>query len=328
MTTRSAVGTRALELTGNALSQRITGNAGDNLIHDGGAGAPDVLRGLGGNDIYRVFNTGDQIIEKFGEGLDRVISTVDFVLTRGSEVELITTNGASGKSAIDLTGNEAAQSILGNAGDNILGDGGAGGIDTLRGFGGNDTYVVSNAGAIIVEVAGDGTADRVSARVDFALAADDDIELMKTTSAGATTAIDLTGNAIAQTIYGNAGSNVLDGKGGADVLKGLGGKDFFQFSSTLGGGNIDRIADFSVADDTIRLDDAIFTAFAGRTSILPGHFRVNTTGLAQDASDHIIYRSTDGALFYDADGIGGAAGARFATLTTGLALTNADFVVA
>jgi Ca2+-binding RTX toxin-like protein len=39
------------------------------------------------------------------------------------------------------------------------------------------------------------------------------------------------------------------------------------------------------------------------------------------------YNSAPGALLFDADGLGGAAGIQFATLSTGLALTSADFVV-
>lgn len=45
------------------------------------------------------------------------------------------------------------------------------------------------------------------------------------------------------------------------------------------------------------------------------------------ASDRIIYNSATGGLFYDADGTGAAAAVRFATVGTGLGLTNADFVV-
>jgi hypothetical protein len=40
------------------------------------------------------------------------------------------------------------------------------------------------------------------------------------------------------------------------------------------------------------------------------------------------YERDSGKLFYDADGAGGSAGIHFATLTVGLALTNADFSVA
>jgi len=53
-----------------------------------------------------------------------------------------------------------------------------------------------------------------------------------------------------------------------------------------------------------------------------------TTGsAAADASDRIIYNSLTGGLFYDADGTGAGAQVQFATVSTGLAMTNSEFVV-
>jgi serralysin len=52
------------------------------------------------------------------------------------------------------------------------------------------------------------------------------------------------------------------------------------------------------------------------------------TGTAATTADHhIIYDSAAGKLLYDADGVGGAAHQLITTLTTGLALTNQDFLV-
>ena len=48
---------------------------------------------------------------------------------------------------------------------------------------------------------------------------------------------------------------------------------------------------------------------------------------AHDATDQIIYNKTTGALIYDANGNAAGGAVQFATLGTGLALTNADFVV-
>ena len=62
----------------------------------------------------------------------------------------MTTNGSTGTTGIDLTGNEFVQSITGNAGANRLE--GKGGSDTLRGLGGNDTFVfASTIGAVNVD---------------------------------------------------------------------------------------------------------------------------------------------------------------------------------
>ena len=48
----------------------------------------------------------------------------------------------------------------------------------------------------------------------------------------------------------------------------------------------------------------------------------------RQADDRIVYNNAPGAVLYDADGVNGNAAIQFATLATGLALTNTDFVVA
>jgi Ca2+-binding RTX toxin-like protein len=48
---------------------------------------------------------------------------------------------------------------------------------------------------------------------------------------------------------------------------------------------------------------------------------------AGDASDRVIYDKSTGALWYDADGSGGAAQMQIAKLAKGLAITAADFFV-
>lgn len=328
LTTTLSTGTAALNLTGNALKQEITGNAGSNVLHDGGAGAADTLRGLGGNDTYRIFNSGDVIVESASQGAsDRVVAAVDYVLGAGVHVEVMTTNGSGGTSAIDLTGNALKQDITGNAGSNILHDGGAGAADILRGLEGNDTYRIFNSGDIVIEAASQGTADKVVAAVDYKLGVDARIETMITNGSTGTSGIDLTGNGFAQAITGNAGVNILDGKGGNDVLRGFGGKDFFVFSSTLGAGNVDTVSDFSAADDTVRLENAIFTALVTTGTLSAAAFRANATGLAGDASDRIIYETDTGRLFYDFNGNTAGGGVHFATLTGAPAITNGDFVV-
>jgi hypothetical protein len=332
LTTYSAAGKAAINLTGNTLSQTIVGNAGNNVLHDGGtsgaplfSSSPDKMIGLGGNDTYIVYNSGDVIVEQLNEGTDRVAAGVDYALGSGVHVEVLTTTSAGGFAAIDLTGNRFAQTIRGNAGDNILSDGGTGDADTLIGGKGNDFYQVYNSGDTIVELDGEGD-DRVSAAVNFVLAAGVHVEYLNTTALAGTYAVDLTGNELVQLVRGNDGANTLDGGGGGDVLYGMGGADAFRFSTALAPDNIVRIADFSVADDTIELDAAIFTTL-GLGGLSASAFK-DTALAPRDADDHIIYNSDTGALLYDADGFGTAfAAIRFATLTGSPTLTAADFVV-
>jgi Ca2+-binding RTX toxin-like protein len=327
LTTTSAAGTTAIDLAGNALKQEITGNAGVNTLKDGG-GAGDVLRGMGGNDTYLVYSAATTMVEAASQGTaDRLMAAVDYKLGSGVYVEQLTTTSASGTSAIDLTGNALKQEIIGNAGANILHDGGVGAADTLKGLGGNDTYLIYNSGDLIVEGSSQGTLDKVAAAVDYTLGAGAHIESMQTTSAAGTSSIDLAGNEIAQKITGNAGLNILDGKGGNDTLTGGNGKDFFVFSTKLGADNVDTISDFSVMDDTIRLENAVFTTLATTGPLDASAFWSNATGLAHDASDRIIYETDTGKLWYDANGTASGGGIHFATLTVGLSLTSADFVV-
>ncbi len=325
LTTTSSSGLVVMDLTGNALTQSIFGNDANNVLNTGN-GAADILYGNGGNDTYRVYNAADTIVEVAGDGTaDRVASAVDFVLAADDDIEVMTTNGSTGTSGIDLTGNALVQDITGNDGINILSDGGGAGADILRGRLGSDHYIIRNAGTTVVEVAGQGT-DRVSVGVSFVLAADDDVETFTTTSSTGVTAINMTGNAITQTITGNDGANRIDSGLGNDVVSGRGGADTFVFTTALGAGNIDEITDFDVAADTIELENAVFSSLSAGT-LTAAAFRFNATGLAEDASDRITYDSATGNLYFDADGNGATARVQFAELDAGLVLTNVDFLV-
>ena len=61
------------------------------------------------------------------------------------------------------------------------------------------------------EAAGGGS-DRVLTSVSYTLTTGQEIETLSTTNNAGTGAINLTGNAFAQTITGNAGANVIDGE--------------------------------------------------------------------------------------------------------------------
>jgi serralysin len=225
---------------------------------------------------------------------------------------------------MDLTGNEYANSIYGNAAGNTLI--GGGGADMLVGGAGNDVYRVEEAGDVVVEAVGGG-ADSVYAVTSYALAAGSEVELLSAIDPGSAAAMDLTGNEFANRLYGNAGVNILDGKGGSDLLTGGAGADFFAFTTTLGAGNVDIVADFVAGTDKIQLGGAAGQPFL---SLATGALRSGTLVIgtaALDADDYLLYNSGTGALLYDADGSGGGAAVQFATLSTGLTLTVADFIV-
>ncbi|AUQ73557.1 M10 family metallopeptidase C-terminal domain-containing protein [Phaeobacter piscinae] len=135
------------------------------------------------------------------------------------------------------------------------------------------------------------------------------------------------GEAGADVLRGGRGNDLLDGGLMDDRLIGGKGDDFFRFSTELGVDNIDEIRDFDAASDTILLDSSIFGA-AGETGVLDfAAFHSSGTGTALDAADRILYNSANGALSYDADGIGGVDAIQFAQLQSGLQLGADDFVI-
>ena len=132
------------------------------------------------------------------------------------------------------------------------------------------------------------------------------------------------------TLKGDAFANILKGGLGNDVLTGGTGKDIFVFDTKLNKKtNLDRIVDFSVKDDTIWLDNAIFKKLGKGTELKPGKLasKFFALGSAKDKDDYLVYDNKKGVLYYDADGSGKAKAVEIATLKKGLKLTAADFFV-
>ncbi len=252
--------------------------------------------------------------------------TVSYTLA--ANVEKLTALDSAG---ISLTGNELANTIAGNDGANTLN--GAGGADTLTGGKGNDTYLVDGLDSV-VEAAGGGV-DLVIAGASTTLAA----EVENLAAAAAAGAISLVGNALGNIIVGNAFANSLFGGDGADRLTGGVGKDAlfggagtdtFVLDTKATKTDFDAIKDFVVRDDTIFLDNAIFTKLGKGTPEAPVKLAKKAFYLgteAHDGDDRVIYDAKSGALYYDADGWGAAAQVKIAALPKKLKMTYADFFV-
>jgi len=95
------------------------------------------------SNTYAVSSSSTVVIEGAGGlGRDVVSTSVSYALSPGSEIEALQTSRTSAKTAINLTGNEFAQTLIGNTGANVLE--GKGGADILYGNKGNDRFVLSN----------------------------------------------------------------------------------------------------------------------------------------------------------------------------------------
>ncbi len=232
----------------------------------------------------------------------------------------------------NLTGDTKSNTLTGGAGNDTLR--GWNGADTMLGGVGNDIYFVENVGDVVVEKPNQGS-DIVSSRVTYTLPAN--VENLTLTG---TPAINGTGNGLANVITGNVANNQLSGLAGNDTLNGGGGNDIltggsgtniltggigsdiFRFTAA---GNTGTITDYNVANDTIQLENGVFTALTTTGTLAANQFRIGAQAL--DANDHIIYNNATGALLYDANGNGAGSAVQIATLSAGLGLTNVDIVV-
>ena len=290
-------------LTGDGLANRLDGGAGNDTLN-GGAGA-DILIGGDGSDIYYVDSVGDSVVELADEGNDIIYSSISWTL--GEHIERLYLTGSATTTA---TGNALANTLYGHANT---------AANVLTGGLGNDIYYLG-AGDSAVEDEGGGS-DSVYTYADYTLAAN--VEHLYLNVATAAT---LTGNTLANSLRGNAGDDTLIGLSGNDTLTGGDGNDIIRFDSLLNAlTNVDTITDYNVADDTIHLENAIFTALTTTGTLAAEWFRWGA--VAVDADDYIIYDGATGALYYDADGNGVAAAVQFAALSGAPTLTHADFLV-
>jgi Ca2+-binding RTX toxin-like protein len=197
---------------GNELDNHLTGNAGANLLD--GAGGGDLMTGGAGDDSYVVDDVRDQVVEWFASGNDTVLAGIDYVLPQFVENLLLTGAALSG------AGNELANTMYGNALDNLV-DGGSS-ADSMMGGGGNDTYIVDDTGDTVHENAGEG-ADHVIASVSYTLS-----QKVENLTLVGSADLSATGNDLDNVIEGNDGANLIDGGAGADTLSGGAGDDRYM----------------------------------------------------------------------------------------------------
>jgi Ca2+-binding RTX toxin-like protein len=222
--------TTGLDALGNSLDNQITGSIRSDVL-DGGVGA-DRLVGGDGNDLYRVDNADDVVVELTGGGSrDHVHATVSHTLAEN--VESLT---LVGDSFLDLagTGNELANTISGDSGDNHLS--GLAASDTLLGLGGDDQLL-----------GGEGSDSLLGGSDDDLLSGGDGVDVLH----GGTEHDALFGGAGADSLYGEDGNDALFGDADDDWLDAGSGND------TLYGGDGTDTLKGGAGDDSYVIDDLV-----------------------------------------------------------------------
>ncbi|ADC63833.1 Hemolysin-type calcium-binding region [Allochromatium vinosum DSM 180] len=335
-------------LFGLAGNDTLEGGAGNDILN-GGKGS-DRMIGGDGSDIYYVDNTGDVVSETNANastgGIDSVYSSLtDYTLDPNVENGRILSTGTA-----NLTGNQLNNLLKAGIGNNIL-TGGTG-TDTVSYVVGATTektgVTLNLALTTAQETGGSGTdtlvgienligsayADKLtgnSGRNNLSGGVGNDIlnggagnDILNGDTGNDT----LNGGAGNDTLSGGAGKDILNGGAGNDILNGGTGIDIFRFDTALNAAsNLDEINNFSVADDTIQLENAIFVKLKMPGTLSATNFRASIDGSAADNNDFILYDTDSGALFYDADGSGTASAIQFAIIGITPALTASDFIV-
>jgi Ca2+-binding RTX toxin-like protein len=251
-------GEEAVNGTGNNLDNVIEGNDQNNLLVgllgndtlEGGDGNDtldgtvlegetpgiDRLVGGAGNDLYRIDDTEDEVIERENAGIDTIESSVPYDLPRNVENIIF---GPVGD--LEVTGNGADNMIVTVDGDNLLeglggndtletGEGndtldGGEGADNMSGGAGSDEYIVDNVNDEVRENDKDPDSvdvDLVTSSVTYTLSQN----LNNLTLVGSQD-INGLGNELENVITGNSGDNRLDGRQGADTMNGGTGNDTY-----------------------------------------------------------------------------------------------------
>ena len=234
-----------------------------------------------------------------------------------------TASGGGGNDTLtgieNLIGSAYDDTLTGDANANILT--GGDGNDTLVGGAGSDTAAYNLATSAVVVNLATTTAQSTGGAGNDTLSG---IE-------------NLTGSASGDALTGDSGINILSGLAGNDTLAGADGNDTLiggAGNDTLTGGNgadgfvfnfapnnttnKDTITDFTSGTDSLQLSKAVFTALTGQVGTLSSEqfWSAADAVKGHDGDDRIVYNSTTGVLYYDADGSGAGAAVQIALLGT------------
>jgi Ca2+-binding RTX toxin-like protein len=263
-----------------------------------------------------------------GSGSAQLIAVVSTAALAATDI-VVVGSGSGGGSVIN-----------GTAGNDTLS--GGPGNDTINGLGGNDLFLAGGSGGADVIDGGAGL-DSIEFRERATNAVVVDFGAGSITGGGSGTISftsvervvagnfndSLTGNAAAQTLTGQSGADTLWGAGGVDTLWGGGGADTFIFRET-GTANADLVRDWASGSDKLALDDAAMGALGAAGNFSSGDARFAAgAGFSsgRDASDRVVFDTSTGRLYYDADGSGAGASQLIATVQSGASVVATDITV-
>jgi Ca2+-binding RTX toxin-like protein len=249
--------TAAVSITGSSGANTIIGGSGGDTI-DGGGGADIITAGAGDDTVsYR----GSEVSID-GEGgtntlLLRAAATVNLAnadQTTGDTVNVANFQNVDASflsTGVSITGSAGANVITGSSGNDTI-DGG-GGTDVISAGNGNDSVTYhgtetsidggSGSDSLVLATSGGITS------VNFAVAAGSDqtvgdsvsvVNFENLDASILTSALTVTGSAVANTITTGSGNDTIDGGGGADIINASGGNDtvlYYGAETSIDGGS-------------------------------------------------------------------------------------------
>jgi Ca2+-binding RTX toxin-like protein len=260
-----------------------------------------------------------------GSGAAQLIATLEGAPTLiATDIETI--NGGSSGGGQVINGTAGADNLAGTAGNDTIN--GLGGNDTLAGSAGTDSYD-GGVGFDTLDVRGTltGLAVNMSAGTLSGGFNGTFVNIERVWSGDGNDS--LTGTAAANSFSARGGNDTLVGAGGVDTLWGGTGADTFVFREA-GTANGDSIGDWASGSDKLHLDDSAFAAIgaAGNFAAGDGRFWAAAGATAgHDANDRVVYNTSTGSLYYDADGSGSGAAQLIATVQSGATVAATDIVV-
>ncbi|MEB3171138.1 MAG: hypothetical protein VKK43_07175, partial [Synechococcaceae cyanobacterium] len=128
-------------LLGGTGSDQLLGGEGNDLLN--GEAGNDLLNGGAGDDVYILDSSGDRILEATMGGTDQVRSATIAIDLNSERLAHVENGLLLGGAALQLSGSDTANRLIGNSGDNVIR--GRAGADLLTGGAGRDQFILEES---------------------------------------------------------------------------------------------------------------------------------------------------------------------------------------